>query len=207
MVKHTFSRFVLILLLISMLSPLLLNGCAKQGFEIPEGSKLQREATYDDIVLCGPETLDYRQNCPPEQKIPVNRVREIGVTLSDSIFSPHVIYRDYIETKAGQIRYNIIHMEFTDKMPIALMGAVTFWTRRFFKFDIINFDVKQATTLADIQVKRVGGEIFLSAAIEHEDLLIDISPRVKIGDYKLDFIVLMDGIYCGTIPCTIHVIE
>lgn len=123
------------------------NISAKSGFEIPQGTEIKREQTYDDIISCGPGLVDYRANCGRPEVHGPDYIKEAEVTFSGCEFTPSVTYRGHIETKVGQIRYNIFFMDVLDK---SLQG----WVAR--KTALLHYSIKLAGTVPDIQVKNVG---------------------------------------------------
>ncbi len=180
-------------------------------YEIPEGTAPQRPETYDDIILC--ESLfAYRANCPymvhimgePDRKPGPDFVREAEVVLSGCKHAPRVTYRDYIETKAGEIRYNIFGVGLEDSSLRVEIGEIYARTRK----PVINYEIKLRGTSPDIQVKKVGeGDPptgpFVGDKLFY--LMIKISTQIKPGNYTLHFIVEANGQNCGELPCVIHV--
>lgn len=161
----------------------------QSGFEIPESNPVQF-GNYDSIIgIPGGKGLGYRgPNFPPSTE----------VVLGDGF---HVVYREYIETKAGQIRYNLVE------------------TRAESSTGMENHQVSLRLTnlLGDFRVKKVIDEIghlrawykdyVTDTAVYYFVLMIEIPPGVKPGDYKLEFLVFIDNKYYSELPCVIHVIE
>jgi hypothetical protein len=158
------------------------------GFEIPDGPMPQREATYDDIDLRGYHTMGgiaYRGNVHEYGKTSTwAPVKVTKVSVGDN-FS--VGYRDYIETKPGQIRYNIFY---TTLLGSGQLGG-------------LDVNLKLANIPKDIQVKNVGGGGYWNQI----GIMIEIPPAVKPGDYNIGFLIYINGKYYGNLPCTIHVTE
>jgi hypothetical protein len=183
-------------------------GCARhpEGFEIPEGTIPQREETYDDIVYCGPGVDDYRANCTPEQRLLPGSVKETEVALSGRIFSPRIRYRDSIETKSDQIRYNIFYLSLTSRF----LRIVSNYKNIITNSPIVDYKIKLSGMTQNIYIKNVG--LFRYG---HSDrvgdkqlnIMIEIPEDVEPGDYTLTFIVEAKGRYCGELPCVIHVVE
>jgi len=174
------------------------NTPLESGFEIPQGTEIKREQTYDDIISCGPGLVDYRANCGRPEMHGPDYIKEAEVTFSGCEFTPSVRYRDHIETKAGQVRYNIFFMDVLDK---SLQG----WVAR--KTALLHYSIKLARTVPDIQVKYVGGLFKQIGPYTQDHIMIEISPQVKPGEYMLYFLLDDNGQNCGELPCVIHVIE
>lgn len=167
-------------------------------YEIPQGTEPQRAETYDDIISCGPGLVDYRANCGRPEVHGPDYIKEAEVTFSGCEFIPSVTYRDHIETKAGQVRYNIFFMDVLDK---SLQG----WVAR--KTALLHYSIKFAGMVPDIQVKNVGALLKQIGPHTQDHIMIEISPQVKPGDYTLYFILDDNGQNCGELPCVIHVTE
>ena len=185
-------------------------------YEIPEGTEPQRAETYDDIVGFGPGVVSYRANYPcvvhtggsyyPTAVPSPDCIQQAKVTLSGCGFASGVTYRDYIETKAGEIRYNIFYIGLLDEslreLNISQHRQTGTW--------LVNYDIKLAGMVPDIQVKNVGCHLVgLNNFTGNPQcyLMIEISPQVKPGDYTLHFIIEANGQNCGELPCVIHVTE
>lgn len=172
--------------------------------EIPEGTEPQRAETYDDIVSYGPGIVCYRAQYPGGPS--PDNIKRAKVTLSGCEFTTGVIYRDYIETKAGEIRYNIFYIGLLDESLRELNMSQNKQTGTW----LVNYNIKLAGMVPDIQVKNVGCHLvglnnFTGNPQCH--LMIEISPQAKPGDYTLRFILDANGQNCGELPCVIHVIE
>jgi hypothetical protein len=183
-------------------------------YEIPEGTAPQRAETYDDIVGCGRITT-YRANCPyvgpktgPDWEPGPDCIRGTEVMLSGCQFAASVNYRDYIETRAGEIRSNLLSV-------MLQTGSVNFdeleFRARQTGKKIANYEIKQRGACPGIWVRKIWamnstfGGIYLGDTVFY--LMIEISPQVKPGDYALHFILEDSGQNCGELPCVIHVIE
>jgi hypothetical protein len=189
------------------------NASLETIFEIPEGTEPQRAETYDDIVDCQ-RFNTYRANCPyvihiagtPDRAPGPDFIREAEVALSGCEFAPIVTYRDHIESKAGETRYNmfsIIPKDVSERDEFARIFMET--GKR-----AINYGIKLLGTCPDIQVKKIGeGHPYPGAISGFKKiyLMIEISSQVKPGDYMLHFVVEANGQNCGELPCIIHVTE
>jgi hypothetical protein len=167
--------------MLALLAPLLLiwgTACQQQasppGIEIPQGTMPEREPTYDDIDPT-PGGLSYIGNGYEYGKMSEwKKVETVDVAVAGNI---HIVYRNYIETKAGEVRYNIIY---TGYQAVHL---------------------KLAGETSDIQVMEVG------TPPKENVLMIVIPPQVKPGDYSFGLQVFVNGQYKGVLPCVIHVVE
>jgi hypothetical protein len=179
------------------------NISAETGYDIPQGTAPQRPETYDDIIFgCG-MSFTYRANCPVQSP---DYIKEAEVTLSDCKFAPDVTYRDQIETKAGEIRYNIFGVALHDSSLRIESGYMYKQTGK----PAVDYEIKLLRTCPDIQVKEVGevgSPLGPFAGDKQIFLMIEISPQAKPGDYTLCFIVDVNGQNCGELPCVIHVTE
>jgi hypothetical protein len=156
-------------------------------YEIPRGTRPLREPTYDDLILYqGPENGGVYYNTDTKTAGVVESL------LLDCISSPAVYYRYFIETKAGQVRYNII--------------AVLPDTHNGYSGPPINVAIKLGNKLPDIRVLDVGGDID-PPNYRPGNYMIEIPPGVKPGYYDIDFVFEVNGSLCGHLPCVIHVIE
>lgn len=176
------------------------NITLESGYEIPQGTMAEREPTYDDIVNCGPGIDTYRARCDRSAVIKVT-----DTTLTGCIFFTGVEYRDYIETKAGQTRYNIFGIGLANEF-LRIVNGINYTITQ---SPIINYQIKLAEIPANIQVKTVGGPISFVPGAPGVDIYISmyIPPEVKPGDYTVNFILEANGMYSGKLPCTVHVIE
>jgi hypothetical protein len=172
--------------------------CSSQtAVSIPEGKIVPREETYDDIVSCGPGIDTYRARC--------DRSAVVNETDTAFIFSIGVAYRDYIETKAGQTRYNIFGIGLANEF-LSIINSIYYHTTQ---STIVNYQIKLAEIPANIQTKTVGGPLSFIPGEPGASIYISmyIPPEVKPGDYIVNFIIEANGIYLGKLPCTVHVIE
>jgi hypothetical protein len=183
-------------------------------YEIPEGIEPQRAETYDDIVDCE-RFYTYRANCPyvgpkigPNWEPGPDYIRGSEVSLSGCEFATSVGYRDHIETRAGEIRYNIFHIALR---PSSVNTDELVLRHKQTGEPIINYELKLRGTSPDVQVKKIGEEYWgLGGAIFGDKLFflnIEISPQARPGDYTLHFIVDANGQNCGELPCVIQVTE
>lgn len=192
------------LLVILLLSLVFCEGCTHKSIDIPNGTMPQRAETYDDPVFCG-RGFVYRENCGPDWIVTPN-VQEAEVTLS-GILAPSVRYRDYIETNAGQLRYNLFYLSLQN----GLLRFLGHYKYVFIRSAIVEYEIKLVEKPGDILVKNVGeaedGSLGGGTGDEEIRLLIEIPANVQPGDYTINFIVEANGRYCDKLPCVIHVVE
>jgi hypothetical protein len=184
-------------------------------YEIPEGTAPKRPETYDDVIYCGGRVTSYRANCPyvvhrlGEDRAPgLDFVKETEVTLSGCQFAASVNYRDYIETRAGEIRSNLLSVMLqTGSVNADELISIARQTGK----KIANYEIKQRGACPGIWVRKIWamnstfGGLYLGHTVFY--LIIEISPQAKPGDYTLHFILDDSGQNCGELPCIIHVTE
>jgi hypothetical protein len=184
-------------------------------YEIPEGTEPKRAETYDDIVYCGGRVTSYRANCSyvvHKQGEAIIRgpdfVESTEVTLSGWEYATDVNYRDYIETRAGEIRCNLVDVTMqTGSVDADELISIARQTGK----KIANYKIKQRGACPGIWVRKIWamnstfGGLYLGNTVFY--LTIEISPQVNPGDYTLHFVVEANGQNCGELPCIIHVIE
>jgi hypothetical protein len=133
-------------------------------------------------------------------------IREAKVTLSGCQFAPDVTYRDHIETKAGETRYN----SFTVWLQDSSLRIESAHIYDQIGKPAVKYEIKLHGTCPDIQVKKIGESDPPTGPAVGDKLIylmIEISPQAKPGDYTLYFIVDDNGQNCGELPCVIHVTE
>jgi hypothetical protein len=195
------ARYSLIIILFALVS---ITGCLPpQGSEIPIGIAPQRDPTYDDIINCGPGVDTYRANCNPR----TTEIRESDVVINHFMFPARIQYRNFIETRAGEVRYNCINVIFTN---IFLKVLSYYFYSRIAHSALVNYDVRLVENSSGIQVRDVGriaSGISAGTGDVQINLMLTIPPELNPGDYILHFIATANGFVCGELPCTIHVIE
>lgn len=183
--------------LISILSLLLIvlnMGCQQQqpvleGTEIPMGDTPNREATYDDIIF-SPGGPGYRANFHQEGEVTNwQPIKSTTIALGNGSNDPQVGYRNYIETKAGEIRYNIIMIWRPNGETIE------------------KFSTRIADNLSDIQVRNVGDWNGAPVVPKAIILMFEIPQNIQPAEYKLEFFISVDGHNYGKLPCTVQVIN
>lgn len=159
------------------------NITLESGFEIPQGVILQREPTYDDIVTVPGIGYGFKGGFHGASTVPGLQAVEISkLAIGDGF---HIYYRKNIETRAGQIRYNLFSTE--------LDGSEMY------------------RHLVNIRLSAFPDQIQVSRVVEYDGIwcaigiMIDIPPQVKPGDYGIQFLVFIDGKYYAELPCLIHV--
>ena len=154
--------------------------------EIPTADMPTREAAYDDIMPT-PGGPAYRANVVQAGAVsPWQPVSVTSVALASDTNAPMLSYRNYIETKAGQIRFNILSVRYPNVMAVTA-----------------NFRLVNAP--AGIQVNNVMDYHgpFTQATI----LMISIPEAVQDGSYKMEIAVTVNGKDYDNVPCAISVIK
>ncbi len=146
---------------------------------VPEGETPPiREPAADDILTGPSGVLDYRAN---GFRKGVENIETTDTVLSCGSDEAHVTYRDFIETEAGEFRYNIIRVIIPDKdMESVSLYAV---------------DVPDGISLT-----RYGASGDTTSV-----LMITVSPNTPAGQYKFEIGLEIDEKDYGTVPCTIEV--
>lgn len=142
------------------------------------------EEAPDDIMPV-PSGPAYRANVHEVGKEnPWPEIETTEVVLGSSSKEINVRYRDYIETKAGEVRNNIFY--------IRRQGG--FW------YSNLNFYSVDVPAGIEIVNEMWGG---LPATV----LVIEISKDVEPGQYTFEIGLEIDGEGYGTVPCTIRVLD
>jgi hypothetical protein len=138
----------------------------------------------DDIVFVPAGIEVYRaQINPPNQ---FGTIQTTSVTKGNSANAVYVSYRDNIETKAGEIRNNIIYIT---------------------QNTIINNAFLSVTDLPVGITAKVDAGVYNSNFQPGWEQIIEfnISSGLNPGSYNFNIDVMVDGIDYGTIPCTLKV--
>jgi hypothetical protein len=152
-------------------------------------------AANDDIVT-PPGGWTYRANVHVQGQPDWPPVHESVTALSTLSGSISIRYRDYIETKAGEIRNNIIFLDARNAPEIT---------------DALQISYRPEGLPAGITVERdrqmyggIGGEGRKGSRVT---LKINIAPQIKPGEYPFAIQLEYEGKDFGNLPCTIKVIE
>ena len=154
--------------------------------EIPKADMPTREAAYDDIIPT-PGGPAYRANVIEAGEVsPWQPVSATSVVLGTDSSAPTLNYRNNIETKPGQIRFNILSVHYPNVMAVTA------------KFRLVSAP-------AGIQVSNVMDwhGPFTQATI----LMISIPESVKDGSYKMAIAVTVNGKDYQNVSCAINVIK
>ena len=152
-------------------------------------------AANDDIVY-PPGGFTYRANVHQQGQPDWPAVQQTEVTIETLSGTVDIKYRDYIETKAGETRNNIIFLN--GRNALELLNPLQVYYR--------------AVDLPDgIAIERngqmyggIGGQDKKSSRVA---LLIHIALQVKPGEYPFAIHLDYEGKELGSIPCTIVVLE
>jgi len=152
-------------------------------------------AANDDIVY-PPGGFTYRANVHQQGERDWPAVQQTEVALEALSGTIDIQYRDYIETKAGETRNNIIFL-FGQSAPELLHPLQVYY---------------RAVDLPDgITIERdgqmyggIGGRDRKSSRVV---LLIRIASQVKPGEYPFAIHLEYEGKDFGSLPCTVKVIK
>ncbi len=149
--------------------------------------------TPDDIVY-PPGGPAYRANVH-QAGVPDRwpSIQSKDVTLKGPSGIAQVSYRDYIESKAGQTRNNIISVYLPDAPPVNGTKAI--------ELSLEAVDAPEGISLT------YGDNVHLADPARRTKtvLKIAIAPQVTQGEYNFNIGVKIDGEDYGTVPCTIKV--
>jgi hypothetical protein len=140
-----------------------------------------------DDIMPTPGGLVYRANFHQEGvENPWPSIESKDVILAGNKYSPQIIYRDYIETKAGESRNNILYINTGGR-------------------DIYKLNLYTSNIPTGIEVKR--GIRWQGLGTIAQVLVIKIAQDIQPAEYTFEIGVEINGTDCGTIPCTIEVLE
>ena len=175
---------------------LLTGGCVNSTPQpAPTPAPGPPEAANDDIVY-PPGGFTYRANVHQEGQPEWPAIQQTEVTLEALSGTIDIQYRDYIETKAGETRNNIIFL--SGKNAPELLDSIQVYYRAVEPPDGIT--VEQGKQMYG----GIGGKDKESSRVV---LLIHIAPQVKPGEYPLAIYLQYEGKDFGSIPCIIKVLE
>jgi len=167
------------------------NISLETGYEIPQGTIPDREPTYDDVIPF-PSIFGghYRGNVFGLGTHVWQHVESTQVTFDDGFA---VIYRNHIETEAGQVRVNIFKIFNVPGTPTGMNNDKVV--------------LKLLNSPDNIQIREVGEGLPGGGSLYEIILTVEIPPEVEPGDYDVAFILFINEKYQGTLPCTIHVVS
>ncbi len=141
----------------------------------------------DDIVFT-PGGSAYRANVHQmgePDKWP--SIQSANVTLGSGSDALNINYRDYIETKTGETRYNIIFI----------------WKEG----GLLDKELELYSIAVPDGIGLTNGGGGGRPGILLDVLVIEISPEVAAGQYTFQIGIEVDGKDYGTIPCTVEILE
>jgi predicted secreted protein len=146
------------------------------------------EEAPDDFVPAPGMGPQYRANVLASEVLnPWPPIKSAAVTIGAPPDTVEIMYRDYIETEAGQTRNNmlIVSLPSSDdtKLEVILKGT----------------GLPSGITVT--QDWKWRGAAFTKTALR-----IEISPQVKLGEYSFGINVEINGRDYGAVPCTIKVL-
>ena len=196
-------KLLVLLVTVTLTVLMILPGCAGEVNTSPVSSPVaspttntqQAEEAPDDIVF-PPGGPTYRANVH-QAGVPDRwpSIQSKDVTLNGPSGIVQVGYRDYIETKAGQIRNTIFSAYLPDAQPIDGTKAI--------ELSLEAINAPEGINLSQ------GGNVHLSDPARRTKTVVKIviASQVTQGEYKFNIDVKIDGEDYGTIPCMIKVIE
>ena len=144
------------------------------------------EEAYDDIVPAPGAGPIYRANFNLGEDNPWPQIEVTDVFLDSGSNETRVIYRDYIETKTGETRKNIIKVIIPNKNAHSL--------------NLYANDIPTGITL------NVGMQ-WSGPGTKGSVLVIEIAEDVATTEYTIEIGLEINDEDYGTIPCTIKVID
>lgn len=184
---------VKMIVVIALLITLLLTGCRLSVPEehtpvpVKDISPLQQEQEAADDIVSTPGGGTYRANVHQEGIAnPWPPIESTDIVLGSSADTLNISYRDYIDTKAGEIRNNIIRVT----KEGGLFDSV---------LELYSTSVPDGLELVDAG-RGVGLPHTLGVV-----LAIIISADVAPGEYPLEIGLIVNGKDYGTITCTVNV--
>ncbi len=146
------------------------------------------EEAPDDIVT-PPGGPAYRANVHQEGvENPWPPIESSEVVLGDNDDALNLTYRNYIETKAGQTRNNILYI----RTPGRDIQSLNLYAG----------DIPTGIEVAE-RMRWHGGSPGMVVPV----LLIEVSQDVEPGEYTFEIGVEINGKDYSTVPCTIKIIE
>jgi hypothetical protein len=171
-----------------MADKVVLAGPSHYRHHWPPQLPIQVGGKPDDIVPV-PGGLAYRANSHEEgieNPWPPIDTTKVVISSSFQVDMVYIRYRDYIETKAGESRNNIVSVSMSNRA----VGSPNLYT--------VNLPAGIEVT-EGMRLHRPGPVAVV--------LVMDVSPNVKTGEYSFDIGIEIDGKDYGTVPCTIKVLE
>jgi len=182
----------LVLVLATIMLLLLAPACEEGETHTPipvedMGILMAEQEAPDDIMPAPGLGPAYRANVHQQGEVnPWPPIEVSEAYLGSGSNEAHVYYREYIETRAGETRHNIIRAIIPGKQ----VDSLTLYAD----------DVPQSITLTD-GMQWSG----LSPSARASVLIIEIAQDVVPGEYPLEIGLEIDGKDYGTITCTIEV--
>ena len=145
------------------------------------------EGEAPDDIMVTPFGPAYRANFHQAGVVnPWQPIQTVEVALASNTDVAYVIYRDYIETKAGETRNNIVIVRTPD-------------------WDIQSLNLYASDIPSGIEIaekSRWHGPRIIAPV-----LIIEISQDVKPGEYTFEINLEIDGKDYGSVTCIIKIVE
>ena len=157
---------------------------------VAECAKSEAEAA-DDIVYT-PGGPAYRGNFHQEgvtNPWPTISANDVFLGDSDNEFLFYLLYRDYIETRAGEARNNILYLQTPEKDVI--INSIELYTSG------------TPSKINVVECMRYSGPLFRFIPV----LSIEIAEDAAPGEYMFEIGFIINDTDYGMVPCTIKVID
>ncbi len=187
-------KLVYILAVIMLIGLLPIAACQTGGGEtrtpilVKDMGHLLAEEPAPDDILPAPGGSLYRANIQQEGVenlwLPIEGAE---IVVGSGSNAANIVYRDYIETKAGEARNNVIQV----KIPSKEVKSLSLYT--------VAIPYGISLTVDSIWSGIPG--------TQEAVLVIEIAPDVSPGEYPLEIGLVINGKDYGTLICTIRVIE
>jgi hypothetical protein len=152
----------------------------------------------DDFVPAPGLGPQYRANVLAGEVLnPWPPIQSATVSMGTPPDAVEIMYRDYIETEAGQTRNNMFIIRLLDVDP----ADITFEPIE--DVTLKGFDLPPSITVT----QQDWGWLHRAGHMSKTPLKIEISPQVKPGEYSFSIDIEINGKDYGTVTCTIKVLE
>jgi len=182
------------LITIVILIGLLITGCQPPNethtpIPVKDMGHLLAEEPAPDDILSAPGGSLYRANIQQEGvENPWMPIEGTEIVVGSGSNAANIVYRDHIETKAGEVRNNVIQVKILGKKEVKSLSLYT-----------VAMPYGISLTVDSIWSGIPG--------TQEAVLVIEIAPDVAPGEYPLEIGLEINGKDYGTIPCTIKVLE
>lgn len=187
-------KLALILIATLLIGLLAATACKTDGSEthtpipVKDMGRLWAEQEAPDDIMTAPGGSLYRANIQQgDVENPWPPIESTEIVVGSGSNAANIVYRDYIETKAGEARNNVIQV----KIPSKEVKSLSLYTIA------ISYGIS-------ITVDSIWSGI---PGTQEAVLVIAIAQDVAPGEYTFEIGLEINGKDYGTLPCTIKVIE